>query len=82
VSTGIKRTLSVGMLLLLAGAVIAVATWPHNETDALGGTDPRESAVPADLGLAAAMLGLLLVVLVGIAYVGSRLESRNQWNKP
>jgi hypothetical protein len=81
VATSIKTTLSFGLLLLLTGFVIAVATWPHAQSDALGDTR-YESAVRADLGLVAAMVGLLLVVLAGIAYGGARLQSINQENKP
>ena len=78
--TGIKRAFSVGLLLLLIGVVIAVATWPHAQSDALGDTR-YENAVRADLGLAAAMLGLLLVLLAGIAYGIQRLESVHQETK-
>jgi hypothetical protein len=81
VGTSIKRAFSVGLLLLLAGSVISVAMWPHTQSDALGDTR-YESAVRADLGLATAMVGLLLVVLAGIAYGGRCLPSINQENKP
>jgi hypothetical protein len=78
---GIKTTLRVGLLLLLTGSVVALATWPHSETDALGATY-SESGLWADLGLAAAMLGILLVLLVGIGYGARRIESVNQDDKP
>ncbi len=80
VAGSIKKTLSVGLFLLLAGSLIAVATWLHAQRNALGDTR-YESAVRADPGLAAAMVGLLLVVLAGIVYGGGRLGSRNQENK-
>jgi hypothetical protein len=81
VGTSIKRAFSVGLLLLLAGSVISVAMWPHTQSDALGDTR-YESAVRADLGLATAMVGLLLVLVTCIAYGEGRLQRINQENKP
>ena len=80
-STTIKTTLSVGLLLLLTGSVVAVATWPQGHTVALEGTQ-YGSAVRFDMGLGAALLGLLLVLLAGIGYGAQRVESINQDTKP
>jgi hypothetical protein len=81
VGTSIKTTLRVGLLLPLTGFVIAVATWPHAQSDALGDTR-YDSALMADLGLPVAAVGLLLVLLAGIAYGGGRLQSINQEDEP
>ena len=69
------------MLLLLTGSLVAVATWPHGQTVALEGTY-YGSAVRFEMGLAAAMLGLLLVLLAGVAYGARRVESINQDARP
>ena len=79
-STNIRATLSVGLLLFLTGSVVAAATWPQGQTVALEGTH-YGSAARFDMGLAAAMLGLLLVLLDGIAFGAHRVESINQDNK-
>jgi hypothetical protein len=81
VGASIKTTLSVGLLLLLTGSVIAVATWPQGQTVALEGPH-YGSAAKFDMGLAAAMMGLLLVLLAGIACGARRVESINQDTKP
>ena len=81
VGASIKTLLRVGLLLLVTGSAIAAITWPHAQSDALGDTR-YESAVRADLGLAGAMAGLLLILLAGAAYGGGRLEGRNQEDKP
>jgi hypothetical protein len=75
------RLVSVGSVLLLTGVVIAVATWPRTQSDALG--DSRdESRVRADLGFAVSVLGLFLVLLAGIVYWMRRVESIDQDSKP
>lgn len=80
-STSTKTTLGVGLVFLLTGSVVAVATWPPGQTVPLEGTQ-YGSPVRFEMGLAAAMLGLLLVLLAGIIYGARRVESINQNIKP
>jgi hypothetical protein len=76
-----NATLSVGSLLLVAGAVIALATWPHAQSDALGDTR-YASSVANDMGLVVASLGFVIVVVVWIARGLSRYENINRDSRP
>jgi hypothetical protein len=60
-----KTTLRVGFAPPPGGSVVAVAAWPQGEAVPLEGTQ-YGSAVRFEIGLAAAMLGLLLVLLAAI----------------
>jgi hypothetical protein len=76
-----RTAFRIGSLLLLAGVVVAVATWPHAQTDALGDTRYPNS-VANDIGLVLASLGFVTVVVVWIARGLRRYEDINQDSKP
>lgn len=80
--TGVIRAeLGVGALLLLAGSALAVTTWPSPREVALEGTIYPPHLI-ADLGTLVAMVGLLLVLLAGIAYGMGRVNDINQDDRP
>jgi hypothetical protein len=81
VSTSIKATLSVGLLLLVTGSFVAVITWPQGQPVALE-SPHYASAARFELGLLVGMLGLLLVLIAGLAYGAGQVGSIKQDTKP